>query len=110
MKNEVTKTTSENKYELLEPWIQWATVQTGNIMNTKSLDWVILLIGRSFQIFENLEKSGNQWGHSHLMRKQAEKREFFVPDPGLKLKLAGAIYKKLSFACLNLLIVMPRAK
>ena len=25
----VVNTTSESKYELLEPWIQWATVQTG---------------------------------------------------------------------------------
>ena len=26
----VVNTTSENKYELLEPWIQWATVQTAD--------------------------------------------------------------------------------
>ena len=29
LENGVVKTASESKYELLEPWIQWATVQTG---------------------------------------------------------------------------------
>ena len=46
----VTKTTSENKYELLEPWIMDNSSNGKFIMNTKS--WVILFRPDLFQIFE----------------------------------------------------------
>ena len=36
LKHGVVNTTSEGKYELLEPWIQWATVQTGKTYNRAS--------------------------------------------------------------------------
>ena len=39
------RTFSEERYELIEPWIQWASVHTEKyIQNIKFLDLVILLI------------------------------------------------------------------
>ena len=103
LKNGVTKTTSENKYELLEPWIQWATVQTGKSYNEHQVFRLGDIINRPdlFQIFEDLEESGISVGA--ISPFNAENRlknaKFFVPDPWTQTKVSGGyILKKLSFA------------
>lgn len=103
LKNGVTKTTSENKYELLEPWIQWTTVQTGKSYNEHQVFRLGDIVNRPdlFQIFENLEESGISVGA--ISPFNAENRltnaKFFVPDPWTQTKASGGyILKKLSVA------------
>jgi hypothetical protein len=97
----VVNTTSENKYELLEPWIQWATVQTGKNYAEHQVFRLGDIIDRPdlHQIFEDLEKSGLSVGA--ISPFNADNRlassKFFIPDPWTQTKPSGGyIIKKLS--------------
>jgi hypothetical protein len=56
----VVQTSSEYKYELLEPWIQWTTVQTGKTYEEHQVFRLGDIINRRdlHQIFDHLEMSG----------------------------------------------------
>lgn len=97
----VVHTTSEDKYELLEPWIQWATVQTGKTYNEHQVLRLGDMVNRPDlnQIFEDLEKSGLSVGA--ISPFNADNRlansEFFIPDPWTQTKASGGyIIEKLS--------------
>jgi hypothetical protein len=96
-----TKTTSEAEYELLEPWIQWVTIQTGltysehgvfrlgDIVEKKELD----------QIFEDLENKGLSVGAISPFNadNRLNKSKFFIPDPWTQTKASGGfLISKLS--------------
>lgn len=97
----VITTTSENKYDLLEPWIQWATVQTGRTYDEHRIFRLGDIVDRPDlqQIFEDLEKSGLTVGA--ISPFNADNRltnpKFFIPDPWTLTKASGGfIIEKLS--------------
>ena len=97
----VVRTMSEDKYELLEPWIQWATVQTGKTFDEHQVFRLGDMVDRSDldQIFEDLEKSGLSVGA--ISPFNADNRlansKFFIPDPWTQTKASGGyIIEKLS--------------
>lgn len=101
LKNGVVTTTSENKYELLEPWIQWATVQTGMTYEEHQVFRLGDMVDRPevYQIFEDLENSGLSVGA--ISPFNADNRlassKFFIPDPWTQTKASGGyIIEKLS--------------
>lgn len=77
-------TSSEQRYELLEPWIQWPSVYTG----LSAPDHGITRLGQTLghpapQIFEELEDAGFQVGCISPMNAENRLRHpaYFVPDP-----------------------------
>jgi len=93
LKHGVVNTTSEVKYELLEPWIQWATIQTGKTFDEHQVFRLGDLVDRPdlHQIFEDLEKSGRSVGA--ISPFNADNRlsspKFFIPDPWTQTKTSG---------------------
>ena len=95
------ETTSEDKYELLEPWIQWTTLHTGlsydehkvlrlgDITNRKDL----------VQIFEKLESKNLSVGAISPFNadNRLKNSKFFIPDPWTQTKSSGGfLISKLS--------------
>ena len=78
------ETTSETKYDLLEPWIQWVSVHTGK----NAEDHGVFRLGditkfQGSQVFEKLEAKGYCVGSIGAIN--AENRlcnpSYFIPDP-----------------------------
>ena len=97
----VVNTISESNYELLEPWIQWVTVQTGKSYDEHNVFRLGDIVNRPdlLQIFEDLEKSGLSIGA--ISPFNADNRlassKFFIPDPWTQTKASGGyIIGKLS--------------
>lgn len=94
-------TTSESEYKLLEPWIQWVTVQTGKTYDEHQIFRLGDMVDRTdlYQIFEDLERSGLSVGA--ISPFNADNRlvnaKFFIPDPWTQTKVSGGyIIEKLS--------------
>lgn len=91
--NGLIKTVSEKKYELLEPWIQWTTVQTGKSFNDHKVFRLGDIVDRPdlMQIFEDLEERGLSVGA--ISPFNADNRlkdpDFFIPDPWTQTKASG---------------------
>ena len=99
----VVNTKSEAKYKLLEPWIQWATVQTGKSFNEHQVFRLGDMVNRLdlHQIFEDLEKSGLSIGAISPFNadNRLSSAKFFIPDPWTQTKTSGGyIIDKLSSA------------
>ena len=97
----VVNTTSESKYELLEPWIQWATVQTGKTYDQHQVFRLGDMVDRPdlHQIFEDLAKSGLSVGAISPFNayNRLNNSKFFIPDPWTQTKASGGyIIEKLS--------------
>lgn len=95
----MAETSSEQKYEELEPWIQWVTGHTG----LKLAQHGIFRLGDTVkhdipQIWEQLEESGLKVGAISPMNAKNRTRNaaFFVPDPWTPTDLtAGFLLRKL---------------
>jgi hypothetical protein len=97
----VVNTTSESKYELLEPWIQWVTVQTGKAYDEHQLFRLGDIVDRPdlHQIFEDLEKSGLSVGAISPFNadNRLSSSKFFIPDPWTQTNASGSyLIRKLS--------------
>jgi hypothetical protein len=97
----VVHTSSESKYELLEPWIQWATVQTAKTFNEHKVFRLGDMVNRPDlkQIFEDLEDSGLSVGAISPFNadNRLKKAKFFIPDPWTQTSSSGGfIIAKLS--------------
>lgn len=92
------RTTSEQRYEELEPWIQWVTAHTGLTLaehgiyrlgdvNQRSLD----------QIWEVLEHQGVKVGAISPMNasNRCTDPAFFMPDPWTTTKISGDRLRRL---------------
>jgi hypothetical protein len=80
-------TSSEDVYEELEPWIQWASVHTGKSYAEHKLFRLGDVIGSQVpQIFERLEKAGVTIGGISPMNAEnrLKKPAYFIPDPWTK--------------------------
>ncbi len=101
LNNGYTITKSEKEYQLLEPWIQWTTVQTGLSFEEHKIFRLGDIVERNdiVQIFEELEKSGLSVGviSAFNAENRLKKPSFFIPDPWTQTKPDGGfIIKKLS--------------
>ncbi len=99
--NNTVNTTSECKYELLEPWIQWTTVQTGKSFDGHQVFRLGDMIARPdlHQIFEDLENSGLSVGAISPFNadNRLKTSKFFIPDPWTQTKASGGfIIERLS--------------
>ena len=87
------KTTSENDYKLLEPWVQWVTIHSGKSYKEHNIFRLGDIVNnpKLSQIFEELEAEG--LSVCAVSPFNAENRlknpSFFVPDPWTKTKPSG---------------------
>ena len=89
---ELVETDSENKYELLEPWIQWATIHTGKTYDEHNIFRLGDIVNSSeTQIFEYLESKGLSVGavSPFNAKNNLTRPKFFIPDPWTKTKVSG---------------------
>lgn len=98
-----TKTTSENEFHLLEPWIQWVTIHTGKTYQEHQVFRLGDIVERNdlTQLFEKLESQGCTVGAVSPFNadNRLQHPAFFVPDPWTKTKASGSfLLKKLSSA------------
>lgn len=80
----VVETTSERRYEELEPWIQWVTAHTGMPLAEHGVFRLGDVVRHDFpQIWEELEAEGLKVGAISPMNANNRTRNaaFFVPDP-----------------------------
>lgn len=75
---------SEDKYELLEPWIQWVSIHTGlNYSEHKTFRLGDAVKSNTKTIFEQIEKKGYSVGAISPMNvvNRLNQPKFFIPDP-----------------------------
>lgn len=80
----VSRTASEDRYELLEPWIQWVSAHSGLAADEHGIFRLgDIVASRVPQVFEQLEAAGFRVGAVSPMN--AENRlhapAYFIPDP-----------------------------
>lgn len=87
------ETTSEARYEELEPWIQWVTAHTGLSLADHGVSRLGDIIDRPEikQIWETVEAAGYKVGAVSPMnaRNETAHASFFVPDPWTRTKVSG---------------------
>lgn len=87
------ETTSETKYELLEPWIQWVSIHTGKTYDEHQVFRLgdIIEHPNLSQLFEELEDQGLTVGAVSPFNadNRLKKASFFVPDPWTITKPTG---------------------
>ena len=89
---------SENKYELLEPWIQWPSVHTGKTFDEHKIFRLGDAVNyQGTQIFENIQKRGYTVGNVSAMNavNNMESSAFFIPDPWTKTEPDKSLISKM---------------
>ncbi|WP_086478546.1 alkaline phosphatase family protein [Arenibacter amylolyticus] len=88
-----SETTSEDQYQLLEPWIQWVTVSTGKTYEEHQVFRLGDMVYRQDlpQIFEQIEENGYSVGavSPFNVDNRLKNPHFFAPDPWTQTKAAG---------------------
>lgn len=102
MDHALIETTSETKYEELEPWIQWVTAHTGLPLAEHNVFRLGDIVDRELpQIWEVLEGQGLKVGAISPMNaaNRCENAAFFMPDPWTPTTVTGsALMKRLNDA------------
>lgn len=92
--NKIIETTSEDKYELLEPWIQWVTITTGKTYEEHNVFRLGDIVGRNDlkQIFETIEERGYTVGavSPFNVDNRLQSPSFFAPDPWTQTNAVGS--------------------
>lgn len=92
--NKLIKTFSEKEYELLEPWIQWVTIQTGKSYEEHKVFRLGDITGRQDleQLFEKIEQKGKKVGAISPFNADNRLKDspFFIPDPWTNSKTTGS--------------------
>ena len=85
IKKGIINTESETKYEYLEPWIQWASVQLGKDLKNHKIFRLGDIVGKfdQKQIFETIEDRGYKVGAISPMNAENRLKSpaYFIPDP-----------------------------
>jgi hypothetical protein len=92
-KHGVAQTTSEVRYEELEPWIQWVTAHTGLTLAEHGVFRLGDIVRRELkQIWEALEDLGLKVGAVSPMNasNRCQEAAFFVPDPWTSTRLTAS--------------------
>jgi hypothetical protein len=91
-------TYSENNYENLEPWIQWASVHLGKKFDEHKIFRLgdIIYHKNQIQIFEHLEKKGIKIGAICPMNtaNKLNNPGYFIPDPWTQTRSDDSIFSK----------------
>lgn len=90
-------TSSEDAYEELEPWIQWASVHTGKSYSEHKLFRLGDVVGsQAPQFFEQLEIAGIYVGAISPMNAEnrLKKPAYFIPDPWTKTSTDGSWWSR----------------
>ncbi|MDU0356104.1 hypothetical protein RS130_21395 [Paraglaciecola aquimarina] len=93
----VCRTSSENKYEELEPWIQWVSAHTGLDYSSHKIFRLGDIVYSSIpQIFEKVEMKGYAVGAISPMNasNNLKKPCYFVPDPWTKTHSDGSFWSR----------------
>lgn len=100
--HKLIETVSEQKYEELEPWIQWVTAHTGLTLAEHGVFRLGDIVDRELpQIWEVLEENGLKVGAISPMnaKNRCKNAEFFIPDPWTPTAVTGsALMRALSQA------------
>lgn len=92
------ETTSEDEYRLLEPWIQWVTLQTGKAYSEHEVFRLGDIVERNDlkQLWEIAEEKGLSVGAVSPFNadNRLEKAAFFVPDPWTQARADGDQFVK----------------
>lgn len=86
------RTTSEEQYEAVEPWIQWVTAHTGRPFAEHGVFRLGDIVSRDIpQIWELLEAQGLKVGAISPMNAKHRLRDpaFFVPDPWTRTEISA---------------------
>jgi hypothetical protein len=107
LKNNSVITKSENKYELLEPWIQWVSIYFGK----KANEHKIFRLGEGVNIKEKsifalLEEKGFSVGAISPMniKNDLTNPSFFIPDPWTKTVSSNSIWTKILHKSISSLV------
>jgi hypothetical protein len=97
MRRHAIRTSSEQRYEKLEPWIQWVSAHTGLTADEHGVFRLGDIVGsRVPQLFEELEASGLRVGCVSAMN--AENRlaapAYFIPDPWTRTPSDGSYWSR----------------
>jgi hypothetical protein len=90
-------TTSENKYDEIEPWIQWPSVHTIKKFAEHGIYRLGDIVGnKNTQIFELIEKAGYKVGVVSAMNTEnrLKKPAYFIPDPWTQTKTDGSWWSR----------------
>ena len=93
----LSETTSEARYEELEPWIQWVTAHTGKTLAEHGVFRLGDIVKHEIQqIWEELESQGVSVGAISPMnaKNRTKSAQFFVPDPWTKTDVSGSYLLK----------------
>ena len=91
------ETTSEDEYELLEPWIQWVSVYTGQTIAEHGVFRLgDCIYSTDRQIFAELEERGFRVGNFGSMnaRNDLKVPSYFVPDPWTDTPSDGSFWSR----------------
>lgn len=91
------RTTCEQKYEELEPWIQWPSVHTGLSYKEHGIFRLGDIVGSdATQVFEYIEKEGYSVGVVSAMNAEnrLKKPAYFIPDPWTNTKSDGSWWSR----------------
>lgn len=91
------RTTCEQKYEELEPWIQWPSVHTGLSYKEHGIFRLGDIVGSdAAQIFEYIEQEGYNVGVISAMNAEnrLKKPAYFIPDPWTNTKPDGSWWSR----------------
>ena len=89
LNKKIYKTSSENEYEHLEPWIQWVSAHTGKKFNEHKIFRLGDIVNSNeLQIYEKLEQHGFSVGAISPMntKNNLKNPAYFIPDPWTKTK------------------------
>ena len=91
-------TSSEKKYELLEPWIQWVSVYTGLSADEHKIFRLGDVVNQNTdQIFEKIEKLNFKVGAISPMNasNQLKSPSYFIPDPWTQTNSDESFWSKI---------------
>lgn len=97
----IVETTSESKYEELEPWIQWVTAHTGKPLAEHGVFRLGDIVNHEIrQIWEVLEEQGLKVGAISPMnaRNRCRNPAFFIPDPWTPTEVTGSLLLRRVYA------------
>lgn len=89
------RTTAEDRYEELEPWIQWVSVHSGMKYSEHGIFRLGDIVGSNIpQFFENLEGHGVKVGAISPMNAEnrLKRPAYFIPDPWTKTPTDGSFW------------------
>ncbi len=98
LNKKIYKTSSENEYEHLEPWIQWVSAHTGKKFNEHKIFRLGDIVNSNeLQIYEKLEQHGFSVGAISPMntKNNLKNPAYFIPDPWTKTKSDNSFLSKI---------------